>query len=331
MTASKSRLADVDGGHRRRVEGLEVGGPREVRREQGELGQALAVVGLVRVAALDARHRGLGQARLERRHGLRVLGGLRRGFAHEGEHLRDVGKVFVAELLRLVVRLEVIVAVGQSQATLVGPDDDLARVAAVLVGAELEDRVDAHHLEARDLGLERGDRGDLLDRGKLALQRREPLRLDGGLVHARQVEVADLLVVRARSVGGLRDLLEDLVQALAVLLLEEREGPPVGLVGGDRVRLEPSAVAVEVEVLARGHRRVHVRGVDAMDLGRGDRGAGQRGPGQNDQGCGRSLHRSSLWFDGGSYLRRERLVAVRLLFVIPSEARGSLSEPRSGS
>ena len=65
-------------------------------------------------------------------------------------------------------------------------------------------------------------------RVELGFERRGALRLDGGLVHAGGVEVADLLVVGARSVLFPGEPFEDLVERLAVALGEVVKVPQLG-------------------------------------------------------------------------------------------------------
>ena len=208
---------------------------------------------------LDASHRGYGELRLEVEDHLRLFGGLHGHVAGELQHLRDVRHVFRPKLLRFLVGFRVVVAVGKTQAALERRRDDLARVLPVLLRAELEEGVDSPLLQARDLLLKRGPVGNRGDPVELFLERRDPGRFDRGLVHAARVEIRELSLLGTRgSRLSHRQLLQGLVQDLAVPLVQFVERAPARVVGGDRVLLEPPAVGVPVEVAARGRVRVHV-------------------------------------------------------------------------
>ena len=227
------------------------------------------MVGVVRVAPLDPRHRGNRELRLELEDRLRLFRGRRGRVPGKLQHLRDVRDVFRPEPLRLLVGLRVVVAVGQTQAALERRHDDLARVLAVLLRADLEEGADSPLLEARDLLLERSlvvNRGDPVE---LSLERRDPGRLDRGLIHAAPVEVGELSLLgprRRRRPGG--ELLQGLVQDLAVPLVQLVERAPARVIGRHRVLLQPPAVGVLVEVAAGGHARIHVPGIKST-RGRG--------------------------------------------------------------
>ncbi len=239
--------------------------------------ERLLVVGLLRVAVLDARDGHLGELRFEREDhvglGLRRL----RRVADELEHLRDVRAVRLAQVLRLGVVLQVVVPVGEAEAALV-EDPDVARgVPRVLRDAEAEARVRAREVQLGE------DGGQVV--GRLQLRdRREGRRERGGAgllarrgVHAGRVEVGDFLLRCAlRPVGLPGRLLEDRLHDVAVAVRQRVEAAVAAAVGRDRVSGEPRAVRELVEVLAGLRRRVEVGGIDRLRLG-GSRGLGEEG------------------------------------------------------
>src|SRR5262249_12847588 len=171
----------------------------------------------------------------------------------ELEHAADVLDVLLADLVGRLVGLRVVVAVGQPQTALCGSRDDFGRVFAVLLGAELEERIDAAKLLAGDLGLERRERLDRIDAIDFGPQRLDAGGLDRRLVHAGAVEIAELPSVRAgRGPLVRRGVLEDRAQRLAVALLDLIERPPRGVLRRYGVLLQPAADRVLVEVCARG-------------------------------------------------------------------------------
>src|SRR5450759_977131 len=206
--------------------------------------------------------------------------------ARAGVQAKTVLDELAAQLFRFVVGLRVVVAVGQSQASLEGARDHLARVLAVLLGAEAEEDADSVSLKPRNLGAEVRNVLYLVDPRELRGERLCPLRLDGGLVHAARVEVAKLLLVGAR--GGLlfRELLQYPMHRLAISLRELGKRPPARVFGRNRVLLHPAAVGVLVEVLARFRRRVHVGGVEPVHFSarRGGSGGGRGGGLREDRG-----------------------------------------------
>ncbi len=206
-----------------------------------------------------------------------------RFLSRELEHLRHVCHVLVAQLHGLLVLLEVVVALGQAQAGLDGGRDDHGGVLAVFLGAEVEEHVRAHRLQAADLGAQARHVLDRVDPGELGRNGSEAVGLDRRLVHAGAVEVAELALLGSGGrgfVGG--QPLEDRVQVLQVALPQLVEGSPARAVRGDRVLLQPAAVGVLVEIHAGLGAGVHVgddQGPRARGGGlwRGGRGRGRLG------------------------------------------------------
>ena len=202
-----------------------------------------------------------------------------------------MGPVRFTQLLRFRVFLEVIVAIGQAEAALVEDPDVSRRVSRVLSHAEGEARVHAREMQLGKDGRKVVGRLQLRDRRENRGERRRAGLLAGRCVHAGRVEVRDLLLGRTlRPVRFLGGLLENLLHDVAVAVGELFEAAVARAVGGNRVRFQPRAVRVEVEVFARLHGEVHVRRVDAFRRGLrrycrlGDRGGDAEGEaGENEQ------------------------------------------------
>ena len=256
---------------------LQVRLPIPLRRRLLDARQIDAVIDLVRIAAIDARHRRLRQRRLDLHDRGRVLGRLRGRNAGQRQHLLDVRLVGLAQLRHLAGRRQVVVAVGHADAALVERADDLARVLDVLVLRELEHRIADRQVDARHLLLQARQVADDVDALHLLLELRRRARLDARLVHAAGVQGADLVaVLRLHLPLGRR--LEDLVHLLLVVLVDHREAaPPRRLVGRDLRALEPAAAGVLVEVVTRADARIHGGLVETGLDGGSRRGRRRRG------------------------------------------------------
>ena len=192
--------------------------------------------------------------------------------SEEREHFRDVLRVLRAELLGLVVGLRVVVAVGQTQTPLGGSRDHFARVLAVLLRAETEERADSVGLQARQLHPQIGEVLNLLDARQFRRERLRAGGFDRRFIHAARVEVADFLLLRAGR-GLLRgEPFQDLPHRHAVSLGQLGEGAPVRVLGRDRIPLQPASVRELVIILASPGRRVHIRRIEPV----GSRGGGCR-------------------------------------------------------
>ena len=149
----------------------EVHAPIELRRL---LRQSLAiepVVHLVRVAALDARHRCAGQVRLDAQDGVRLLLRVRVLRARQFEHVDRVFAVTLARLLHLRIVLQVVVAVGEAEPALVGEPDHLRCVLRILNRLKDEEAARARLVEVADYRRELLCILDSIDRGEPLLQR----------------------------------------------------------------------------------------------------------------------------------------------------------------
>ena len=112
--------------------GLEIRLPGKGRGQRFQIRERHLVIGLVRVAQIGVLHRSCRQCGLdfENRRGLLARG--RRGIPQQRKHVRDVFHVGVAKLLRFLVRLQVILAFGQTQAALKRSANHLRAVLGVL-------------------------------------------------------------------------------------------------------------------------------------------------------------------------------------------------------
>src|SRR5579863_5578907 len=85
----------------------------------------------------------------------------------------------------------------------------------------------------------------------------DTVSIDALFVHARGVEVADLLIDGGAASRGLRGFLQDLALDPQVALVELVEAAPARLVGRDGVLRAPIAARVLIEVRARADVSVH--------------------------------------------------------------------------
>ena len=88
--------------------------PLDGRRQFPDLRQAHLVVHVFRVAALDVIHLRLGHGGFQFNHGARVGAGLRFRFSHQHKHLLQMRAEFLESFYRLLVGVDVIVAIGQA-------------------------------------------------------------------------------------------------------------------------------------------------------------------------------------------------------------------------
>src|SRR5262249_57466822 len=85
---------------------------------------------------------------------------------------------------------------------------------------------------------------------------------DGGFVHTAGVEVAKLLLIRARRVRLMDEPFENRTQCLTIPVGQLGERSPSRVLRRDRVLLQPASVGIGVEVCTSGGRRIHVGGIE---------------------------------------------------------------------
>ena len=177
-----------------------------------------------------------------------------------------------------MLRIGVVVLGRQAQAALEGEADLHLGVLEVRLGAERE-----HLLVALAEALVEivGHVLAVLQRGdgiELGLDRVEAGLLDGRLVHARGVQVADLLLDRAGLRAGciLCGRLHDVMLGIEAVLAQLVEGAPAGAVGRDRVGGDPLGVDEFVEIRAGLVHRTQLADVEHRRGHRGGAGGGRR-------------------------------------------------------
>ena len=128
-----------------------------------------------------------------------------------------------------------------------------------------------------------------VDAGQQGLQRRGAIGIELGFVHAGAIDVADLLFDRARRGLGGGGRFGDLLLGRERAFLQHFEAAPGGLVGRHRVRGQPFAVDVGIQVVADQGIGVEVGGAEGRQrrqLGDIDaqRRCGGRGGGRGRRG-----------------------------------------------
>ena len=238
--------------------------PLEVGCRGLKLGEGALVVGAVGVAALDAGQRVLGEFSLQSEDGFGLCSGGIGVLTDELEHVGDMLNILVAHLLVLVT--EVIVAVGEAQATLEEVHDDHVGIFGVGAGTGVEETAKAIAVEvAHQLGqlCLVGHGIHLLEIGK---ELSVAALIDGHGVHACIVEVTDFLGHAALGgVGVFRCLVDDVLDEDLVVLVNLGEGTIGGVLLRDGVVDQPVVVAIAEEVLRRIDGGVHVAQHDGRD------------------------------------------------------------------
>jgi hypothetical protein len=281
-------LGDVEVVQARLAEGAQVGVPAEGGGERLELLAVHRVGGLVGIAELDGGEGGLGEGGLQAHHGLGAARRLR--VAQQLEDLPHVGLVALARLLGLGVVLGVVLGGGQAETAGAGEADHPRGVLGVLAGAEEEE-----HRTVEALRVEPAEHGGEVRLGFHAGDGRQggpdgtdPRLLDGRLVHAGGEVVADLLGVGVAPGVRAGRLLQHPPEEPLVVVLRLGVDVPAGLVGGDRVLLQPFAAGELEEVDAGVDRAVHHGRVEARRIGQSGQGSLRRG-GLRGRGGGRRL------------------------------------------
>ncbi len=89
------------------------------------------------------------------------------------------------------------------------------------------------------------------DRGELLLQRRTAPGLDRGFIHETCVVIADLAQIRAGGRIRLFRLFQNVPDLGLGLLIQYVPNAPVGMIPGNHGALDPRAVGIVIEVVAR--------------------------------------------------------------------------------
>ena len=162
---------------------------------------------------------------------------------------------------------EIKIAVGQTQAALVQLCDDVRRVFVILVRVEIEQHLVFDHggRQGCDLLL----RLEAIDPVQLLVQGRESGPIDGCLIHAGGIVVANL-PRRGRPVRRWNGrAFQDVAEHRPVLILQLGVHAPARLIRRNGIVLEPGAARVGVEVGAGIDPRVHGADIEGgLMLGR---------------------------------------------------------------
>ena len=100
---------------------------------------------------------------------------------------------------------------------------------------------------------------------QVRLQRLNARRLDGRLVHATRIKIANLLPVRARRAALVRrSFVQDPAQHILVVFTKFIERAPRRISRGNRMALHPAAVGKLKEIIARRNRTIQIRQIESM-------------------------------------------------------------------
>ena len=246
--------------HAAQLGGVVIVLPFKARRLLGQLGDGELVIGLVAIAILDWAPVGLGDLLFQ---GDDLGGGLGRVLpADHRQHPADIGLILL--LLVRIAGVQIVVAVGQAQARLAGRDDVAGRLFRIDgdAGAE-EGRAEAAdsltHIDGHLLMAVGG-----ADRGQIGLQRLGVQLLDTRLVDVGAIGVGDLGLVRAGGqIAARGQTRHQLLHAVVGQFAQQGERAVAGAVRRNDQLLQRLAVRELEEVVARFHRRVAARHVEA--------------------------------------------------------------------
>jgi hypothetical protein len=223
---------------------------------------------------------GPGELRLEGQHALRA----RRRVGNRGEReqpleVRAVPRPDLGHPRRPVA---VEVAVRKPEAALHEVDGVPRRLVQVLLDEDAQrprrrqvravEDVDVCAHRPAELGGERAGVGERCDPCERGAERREPLRLDAGLVHEARVEIADLARVGAGGRVGAGRPLDDRARARLDHVRDAPERAGARPVRRDLGRPHERAIREVVEVIAGLHCEIHRGEVDAAHASGGHRG-----------------------------------------------------------
>ena len=244
------------------VRAVEVRVPVDVRRALRQLGERHQVVGVVRIAERDVVERVLRQPRLEREDG--VGGVFRRRPSGELQRALDVGAILLSRLDEARLGLHVVVAIGQPEAAGKDLRDGARRLVLIGERRESERHRHAEIVQTADHLLHVGCVLHRVDLGEQRGQRLHTRRIDRGLIHARRVVIADLLLDAAPRPVALGQLFEDVAETLLVDLAGLPSPAPSLHRRRDRVGGPPGAVGELEEIAARIGGAIEIGALDAL-------------------------------------------------------------------
>jgi hypothetical protein len=211
---------------------------------------------------------------------LKNAGGTGVGIRESGklENGRDVGLILGAKVAHVLALGQVIFAIRQLQSALqqighivvriieAGGDPQSKKICGVKVG--VIERVNVRAQAFTEGVRQFAPVTDGSDRFEVRAQRREAFRLDGGLVHVGAVEVSHLAGAGALGRVGFGDLFNQPGRAFIAEVAKLGKDAHPGAIRGNLSSLDPFAVGVLIEIVARLDRAIDVGEGDAVQLGR---------------------------------------------------------------
>ena len=245
------RIADVQVLKSWRARRTKVAIEMKVGRQLLHVGNSHLVVEVLGIASQRAVHRRLGQLRLNLHHCIGALLCLRWTLTDHGQHLLHVLEELLANLHRLLIVFEVVVAVGKRQTGLIDKGNGHVCVMKVRARAEAKQRVRTDRPLVRHYRNHLPLIFDFGDAVELRLERRDSFLIDRLLVHARGIVVADLLHHRTALRIIRRRFFENVVQYREIVLVDLREAVPRRIIRRNGIVLDPVAAGELIEVHTR--------------------------------------------------------------------------------
>ena len=177
-------------------------------------------------------------------------------------HVRGVGD---AQRLRLGIGAEVEVTLGQTEPALIDLADHLAAFLRIDFGVQRERSVDATRREPGELLAQVFARLDPVDAREIGRDRLRTLAVRAGRIHQHGVQRSELLQRRILLGRRLRGrTVEHLMEDFLVVVEHQAAGADSRVRRRDLGLVEPTAVCVAPEILARRAGRVAERGIDTV-------------------------------------------------------------------
>ena len=152
---------------------------------------------------------------------------LRRAFAEELEHARNVVSVVGADVSVPLVGVQVIIAIRKREPTLANTSDDLGAVLGILLGAEAEERWYAFRVKPRNFCLELRTIPNGSDPRQFGRDRLGARPLSARGIHARRVVNGQLAKIRTSLRVPARGRIAQDGQEVALIVLGQlREAAP---------------------------------------------------------------------------------------------------------
>ena len=242
------------------------------------------VVLVLGIAAQNDLHGGFGQIGFHGQNGLRVRGGLGRHFAAQLEHAGDVFHVLVTNFFRFCIVVQIELAARQRHAGLIKRRE--SHTGVVKAGLRIDS--EKYSLIGGVNKTQVGGPCDLVDRSddfrklRLVLDSRDAIEhglqwleagfVDGVLIHAGGVVIADLLLYRSPIGRRLGRIFQRVAHGGNIPDGQRVKRAPSALIGGDRISLHPLAAGVLEKVRAGVEGLVYLLDAEVLE---GRHGAGQ--------------------------------------------------------